>query len=746
MKMVVKNYKNRVVNLIVFLLFFAILGCQSIVNAPSVSHVFFQPSDLRVELLKGQRVHNVNDSQPELSWAIQSQSGFAQQVAYRVQLWDMSSFDLNEPLWDSGKYVSAHSSAISYTGKPLQPNSEYQWRVKVWLDTNTGSNSHSNSNVESAWSQAQRFSTHQQMTGTASQHDTVASNILPKYIKQLPSGNYLIDFGKVAFGYLELGLTSDKEGSITVNLAERGDENGAFSEFGEKSSVRFYTVPLNVYEKHDVYAVHPPRNIRNTKSGKAIAIPGKFGRITPFRFVEIDAGEVNISNIQAKQIALHYPFDPYASSFSSNDDTLNAIWDLSKYSMKATSFAGIYVDGDRERIPYEADAYINQLSHYLVDDEYSLARYSHEYLMDHPTWPTEWKQHSVLMAWTDWMYTGDTESLKQNYSLLKEQKLLGYLANEQGLLVSRPNGTHQTMKDIVDWPPVERDGYELKDINTVINAFYYLNLKQMAQMAKAIGEDKDAAMFTQQAQSLYQVFNDTFYDESTRLYIDGVGSSHSAAHANILPLAVGLVPEKRKPKVIDFIKSRKMAVSVYFAQYLLEAMYQNGEADYALSLLTSKDKRSWYNMIRVGSTISLEAWDDEFKPNQDWNHAWGSVPGNIVGRYILGVKPLTPGFEQIEISPQFASLTTVQGKVPTIKGPVLIDIQQQPSKRVILNITIPNNVLANVSLPFAKGKKVKSVTMNGKTVEFDSTTGQLAYSELKAGQYAIEVSYHSHHL
>jgi hypothetical protein len=32
----------------------------------------------------------------------------------------------------------------------------------------------------------------------------------------------------------------------------------------------------------------------------------------------------------------------------------------------------IYVDGDRERIPYEADAYINMLSHYAVDSEYSI--------------------------------------------------------------------------------------------------------------------------------------------------------------------------------------------------------------------------------------------------------------------------------------------------------------------------------------------------------------------------------------
>ncbi|MGI6302875.1 MAG: hypothetical protein ACOX52_17715 [Verrucomicrobiota bacterium] len=55
-----------------------------------------------------------------------------------------------------------------------------------------------------------------------------------------------------------------------------------------------------------------------------------------------------------------------------------------------TSFAGIYIDGDRERIPYEGDAYINQLGHYAVDREYAIARRTIEHFMDHPTWPTEW--------------------------------------------------------------------------------------------------------------------------------------------------------------------------------------------------------------------------------------------------------------------------------------------------------------------------------------------------------------------
>ncbi|WP_111979559.1 alpha-L-rhamnosidase-related protein [Algibacillus agarilyticus] len=716
---------------------FILVGCQQISTIqPSY---FFQPNDLRIELLKGTQVFNINDKAPEFSWAVNAEQNYAAQTAYQIQLWDLTTQQAyqSQPWWDSGQQQSGQSAAVSYQGKPLTPNTTYQWRVKVWLQSSQLQT------IESAWSAPQLFKTAKKMNAFASQHPLTTSNVPAKYIKKLKSGNYLIDFGKVGFGYLALTLTSTAAGNINVILSERGDDQGALQVTNNKSSVRYYQVPLAVNAKQDVYAVHPPRDKRNTKANKAIAIPAQFGRISPFRYVEIDPGELSISNIQATQVMLHYPFNEHASYFNSSDQTLNAIWDLSKYSMKATSFAGIYVDGDRERIPYEADAYINQLSHYLVDDEYSLARYSHEYLMDHQTWPTEWKQHSIMMAWTDWQYTGDLESLKQFYKQLKTDKAFLNLANDDGLLESFPIQKRAKNRDIVDWPPNERDGFEFKKINTVVNAFHYLNLNQMVQIAKALGYQHDAAIYQKRAKRLYQAFNQQLFDQQTGLYRDGVGSNHSSAHANILPLAVGLVPDKRKANVITFIKAKKMAVSVYFAQYLLEALYLTNESAHALSLLTSKGIRSWFNMIRVGSTITLEAWDDKFKPNQDWNHAWGAVPGNIVGRFILGVRPLAPGFSTFSIAPQLADLTLAEGKVPSIKGPINIKAEQVLGQSVTLHFTVPNNSNAIVSLPFAEGKHIKSVVINNSPVDFDALTGRLINDDFPPGEYKLKLVYNA---
>ena len=135
---------------------------------------------------------------------------------------------------------------------------------------------------------------------------------------------------------------------------------------------------------------------------------------------------------------------------------LNRIWELCKYSIKATTFAGVYVDGDRERIPYEADAYLNQLSHYATDNDVQMAAPTFDWLMKNGTWPTEWAPHMVFMAHADWMHTGDTDWLSPRYESLKTKTLLNR-SGEDGLVRSGNDGSKK--HDIVDWPQKERDGY-----------------------------------------------------------------------------------------------------------------------------------------------------------------------------------------------------------------------------------------------------------------------------------------------
>ncbi|NMC42106.1 MAG: acetylglucosamine-6-sulfatase, partial [Bacteroidales bacterium] len=270
------------------------------------------------------------------------------------------------------------------------------------------------------------------------------------------------------------------------------------------------------------------------------------------------------------------------------------------------------------------------------------------------------------------------------------------LAREDGLISSKSPGltgslmaelgfsdTTQRIRDIVDWPPAqkdtgwklatpegERDGYEMAEINTVVNSFHYHNLVLMSELARKLGREDESKWFSDRALKVREAVNTKLFNHATGRYVDGEGSEHSSVHANMFPLAFGLVPEENVKSVVQFVKSRGMACSVYGAQFLLEGLYEAGEAEYAFSLLTSTTDRSWYNMINAGSTITLEAWDIKYKPNLDWNHAWGAAPANIIVRNMWGIKPLAPGFEKAVIKPQMAGLKYSEITAPTIKGPV----------------------------------------------------------------------------
>ncbi len=564
----------------------------------------------------------------------------------------------------------------------------------------------------------------------------VIERIAPVKIIKTGEGSYFADFGKDAFGTLELIYKTTKSETLVISLGEKL-LNGRIDQ-KPGGTIRFAEVSLLVSPSQSVYTVKLTADKRNT-SGAAVLLPDSFGVIMPFRYVEIRNAGRPITASDLKQKAWFCHFDESQSNFSCSDTVLNQVWDLCKYSIKATSFTGLYIDGDRERIPYEADAYINQLGHYCTDRECGMAQNTIVHFMDHPTWPTEWLLHMALMMYQDYYYSGDISLLKKYYGQLRNKTLID-LAREDGLISTTTgkvtgdlmrklgfSDTKQRLKDIVDWPPGqkdtgwklvnpegERDGYEMVPINTVVNCFFYENMKIMAEVARLLSQSSDQAYFEQMAAKVKNAINQKLFDQQKGVYTDGEGSSHASLHANMMALAFGIVPEDHLRSVADFVKSRGMACSVYGSQYLLEGLYRSGEGQYALDLIRATTDRSWWNMIRSGSTITMEAWDMKYKPNSDWNHAWGAAPANIIPRQLWGIQPKTPGFATVRIHPQMGDLKFCTIKTPTLTGSIKGDYRLVSSKLKSYSIELPPKMTGDFILNDASNKVI---TLNGKIIK-----------------------------
>jgi len=456
-------------------------------------------------------------------------------------------------LWDSGRVESSQSVAVEYKGAPLYAGKSYWWKVRTFVKSDS----------PAQWSEPQQFHMQGQDNENSTVKDALPDRYLPVREERKP-----VKFLKVAdghayydFGTVTLNINSPIDTEINVHLGEERAPDGERVNRKPGGTRRYCVMSVPVKKDPGSYTVEITPDGRNTGNA-AIKMPASIGEVMPFRYCEISDCPADLTIDSVVMVAMNYPFDDDAASFTSSDETLNAVWELSKYSIKATSFCGVYVDGE--------------------------------------------------------------------------------------------------------------------------------------------------------------------------------GSKHASLHANMWPLAFGLVPPDRMASVTEFVKSRKMACSVYGAQYLMDALYLAGEDDYALSLMNSKEKRSWWNMIAEGSTITMEAWGNQFKGNQDWNHAWGAVPANIIPRRLMGVTPLEPGFGRIQIKPQVGSLSSASLKTPTIRGPVYVTFNQQTEGAISLTVKIPANTTTDVYVPIRGGNKI--VHLNGKQAEGKVDGEFLLVSGVGSGEHRIQTS------
>jgi len=672
------------------------------------------PADLVVEWIRNPKDVKIIDPKPEYGWVVPA--GAVSQSAYQL-LVASSEENINNnigDIWDSRQVRSYQSSEIEHGGTALESGMTYFWQVRIWDQDNR----------LSSYSKPQSFTMGVMHKTITSANSFNVERIAPVNFEKR-DGLYFMDFGKAAFATIDFTYNAKTPHTLTFHIGEQLEGKNINRKPFEKSHIRYQEIEVPVTPGKTQYQLPVKADKRNTLPGKALPLPEGFPVLMPFRYAEVEGAQEEITADNFKQLAHFSYWEEDASSFKSSDDILNQVWDLCKYSIKATTFNGLYVDGDRERIPYEADAYLNQLSHYTTDREYAIARQTIEYFMEHPTWPTEWQQHVALMFHADYMYTGNTELIEKYYEQLK-YKTLYELANDDGLITSTkmtpelmanlgfPKKMKETFRDIVDWPsagwggdPInkgERDAYVFKDYNTVVNAFYYQNMKIMAEFARVLGKTDEALEFDIRALKAKKAVNAQMFDKERGVYIDGIGTDHAALHANMLPLAFNMVPEEHLASVIEHVKSRGMACSVYGSQYLMDGLYNAGAEDYALSLLTDTSDRSWYNMIRIGSTITLEAWDLKYKNNLDWNHAWGAVPANAIPRGLWGVKPKTPGFGVATIQPQMSKLKSSSIEVPTIRGVIKANYTFNGPRLQTYEIEIPANMVAEFSLNDLDGK------------------------------------------
>ena len=104
----------------------------------------------------------------------------------------------------------------------------------------------------------------------------------------------------------------------------------------------------------------------------------------------------------------------------------------------------------------------------------------------------------------------------------------------------------------------------------------------------------------------------------------------------------------------------------------------------------------------------------------------------------MGVRPLEPGFAKIEIEPRPGSLAFAALALPTIRGTVRVRFENDPGRAFRLDVEIPTNTTARVTLP-TFGVETAAVRLDGTRVLAKITGTSATIELLGSGSHSLEL-------
>ncbi len=493
----------------------------------------------------------------------------------------------------------------------------------------------------------------------------------------------LADFGKETMGYLKLHNIQG-EGMLNIFYGESQEEaqDKAFCETLDQLEVFPDAIidlaTNNLGERHADYT------IENSKA---------------FRYVYIEGS----GNIKLDGVSMEYEYAPYdkghSGSFRCDDGELNQIWDVSAYTMDLTT-REFFVDGiKRDRWTWSGDAIQSYLMNYYLRFDTECVKRTIRQLRGKD--PVTAHVNTIMDYTFYWfksihdyfIHTGDIAFVREIYPRMLT--MMDYCLGR-----TNADGMAEGQSDdwiFVDWVdfPMHKRGvlcFEqmlfCKAMETMASCATILhdNPDPQPPQGSITAEQyaQDAERYTKLAQSLRSKLKPTFWDTKKHAFLhaieDGGMNDMVTKFPNMFAIIYDLVDDDDKKAILSHVLLNDTVEAIttpYMRFYELEALCMMGQQTSVLAEM----KAYWGGMLREGATTFWEKYIPSEHGKEHLSmygrpygkslcHAWGASPIYLLGRYYLGVKPTTPGYEHYEVRPDLGGLEWMEGDVPTPWGKI----------------------------------------------------------------------------
>ena len=261
-----------------------------------------------------------------------------------------------------------------------------------------------------------------------------------------------------------------------------------------------------------------------------------------------------------------------------------------------------------------------------------------------------------------------------------------------------------------DWcvPPatldevVTKDPTRMTDGALISSCYYYYICQQM-------GLDEEAA---------------TTREAINRKFLHDGNYANGTVTANLLPLALGIVPPEQKEAVRqNFIRRVKgpkgephIDCGVIGISWLMRYLSREGLGNIAWQIATTKTYPGWGYMVENGATTIWELWNgNTANPSMNsGNHVM--MLGDLITwcyEYLAGIAPdpEQPGFKHVLMHPDFSinhyHLNGVSATYPSVYGNISSQWSREDGK-ITWQITIPANTTATLRMPDGQQRTVGS--------------------------------------
>lgn len=336
-----------------------------------------------------------------------------------------------------------------------------------------------------------------------------------------------------------------------------------------------------------------------------------------------------------------------------------------------------------------------------------------------------WGGCGVWLPWEWRLAYGDDALLCESYAAMK--RYVDFLDGEATKVYFYDSIKYKAFGlqkwGLGDWQPVEET--PVAQINTPAHVHY---ARIVSRTAELLGQPDDAQKYARMAGRVRDTYNETFLDPATGIYGENGGKGPKPPHeiwwagarpctqaGQVLPLALGLVPEAVRPAVaaalLREITAHKGRLSTGFVStpYLLDVL-TDLDPEACWRLVTAREFPSWYSMTRGSHNDLLK---------ETWAGGQALMPslGGSVARWCYrglgGIRPdeSGPGFKKSIIKPAVVSgLEWVECHHDSPYGRIVSHWKREGAK-LTMEVTIPANTTATVYVP---AKDAAGVTESGK--------------------------------